>query len=306
MLQQTLTDALTRESEYVSESSEAIAERYETFTTLTIPTHENPRFDAKEWRDFITSCTRYEANGMRDIYEPELSPAEDTILAGIALYHGDGKSLHDAFTIQYENENGKEWLDSKVIQFVLEFGQRFVFAPLVATWVPAIYICDTDSYFERVNYDSSGYYHPTEHWIAIKYDSGDPESKYWSVEQDDPQPYESSVTLHELGHAVHYLFTAQTKGTESVDNSDRESATAKLRYKNIERTKWQETFCQTAKHGYFDLLDEKVSEIRLWKQKTTVEEYLAEAFVAYITAPRRLQQKQPQAYDAYQTVCTGF
>lgn len=150
MSQQTLTDALTRESEYVSESSEAIAERYETFTTLTIPTHEDPRFDAKGWREFITSCTRYEANGIRDTYASELSSVEDTILAGIALYHGDADALHDAFTIHYENDNGKEWLDEKVVQFVTEFGQRFVFAPLVANWVPAIYICDKDSYFERV------------------------------------------------------------------------------------------------------------------------------------------------------------
>lgn len=306
MKQQTLTDAFTSNTAYRTESVDSLEKHYSQLKSLEKPTHQNPTFDSEKWRKFIRDCSRYQATKLKEQYATSLTNREKTILSGIALYHGDDSELHNTFNIHHENENGKEWLDSKVTQFVLEFGQRFVFAPLVATWIPAIYICDTDSYFERVNYDSSGYYHPNEHWIAIKYDSGDPESKYWSVERDDTQPYESSVTLHELGHAVHYLLSAQTEGSESVDNSDRDSTTATLKYKTLERTEWQERFCERAKQGYFNLLDGDVSEIRLWKQKTTVEEYLAEAFVAYLTAPRRLQQKQPNAYTAYNTVCTGF
>lgn len=94
----------------------------------------------------------------------------------------------------------------------------------------------------------------------------------------------------------------QTDGSESVDNSDRESETATLSYKSLPRTEWQNQFCSNARDGYFDLLDGDVSEIRLWKQKTTVEEYLAEAFVAYLTAPRNLHEKQPKAFSAFATV----
>lgn len=302
MTQQTLTDALSN-SEYVSVSEEQLQKRYTQFQSLAVPTHDDVRFDANGWREFITNCSQYEAEHLRNAYD--WTERQETILAGVEFYHGKTNAFSDAFTLCYENEDGdREWLDEKVKQFVQEFGQRFVFAPLIASWVPTIYICDGESYYDRVESSSSGYYHPTEHWIAVKFDSGDPDTKYWSVSRDEVRRYESSTTIHELGHAVHYLFSAQTVGSESVDNSDKTSKNASLSYKSKERTEWQSEFCNLARDGYFDLLDDEVDAIGLWKQEATVEEYLAEGFCAYLTAPRWIAQEQPQLYQAFNLPCS--
>jgi len=303
MTQQTLTESLTQNEEtLVSVSDERLRSLHHEFTTLKTPTHEDLRFDADAWREFITGCSQYEAKRLREVND--YSTTRETILSGIEFYHGDETAFDDVFSIVYENDNGYEWLDEKATRFIKEFGRRFVFAPLLCSWIPTIYICDEEAYYNRVNASSSGYYHPTEHWIAIKYDSGDPTTEYWSVTRDVPRQYESSTTLHELGHATHYLFSAQTDGSETVDNSDRTSENAVLSYKNINREEWQETFCKTARDGYFDLLDGSVSEVRLWKQKQTVEEYLAEGFCAYLTAPRWVAEEQPQLYKAFDAVCS--
>lgn len=304
MTQQTLTDALS-DSELVSVSAEQLQTRYTQLQSLKIPTHDDVRFDADAWREFIHNCSQYEAAHIREQNHYEITNTQDTILAGIEFYHGNPDAFADAFSLQYENEDGKEWLDEKVETFVWEFGQRFVFAPLIASWVPAIYICDSESYYERVQSGSSGFYHPTEHWIAVKFDSGDPSTEYWSVARDDSRRYESSTTLHEIGHAIHYLFSAQTLGSETVDNSDKTSENAVLSYKSMERTEWQSEFCSVARNGYFDLLDGEFEAIGLWKQKQTVEEYLAEGFCAYLTAPNWLSNKQPQLYQAFEIACSN-
>lgn len=296
----TLTESITDEVRTQS----SIEDCYKQFSSLSIPTHADPRFNIQEWRSFIHNCSSYQAKQLKQSYE--FTDSQESILSGIQVYHGDLEELENAFSIVVENENGKDWITENCLDFLAEFGERFIFSPLIANWISNIYICDEETYINRVEYDSSGYYHPTEHWIAVKYDSGDPDSTYWSVENDWVGQYESSVMLHELGHAVHYLCTAQTLGCETVDNSDKNSETAKLSYKSVPRTKWQREFCNKARDGYFSLLDGNVTELGIWKQKYTVEEYLAEAFVAYITAPQQLEQKQPTAYSVYSLLSHGI
>lgn len=297
--QQTLTNSFEQSAEeYITES------RLNTIQTklskLKIPTPNNSAFNYTNWNKFISNTSGSEALQLREHYPKDSK--EYTILSAVAA-----RSLHkttyitDAFSITILG-NPSEDLIQKVHKFTLETLKRYPVTTLLSVWISDIFICDRNTIKEKVGRKTGGFYHPTEHWIAISRDSADIETEYWPVSQQiDSKIYEKSVTIHELGHALHYLFGLQTEGSETVDNRDTTLTESTLIPKqHCIQTSWQYTFVYHCIKAYALLIDGTYESLRFNKyQKKTVEEMFAEGFNAYITAPNYLSTQQPLLYTIF-------
>lgn len=300
--QQTLSKSLEKSAEkYIPETR--INELNSTIKTLQAPEPTRSAFDYTAWNQFITEISGSEALKLRENYSKQSK--KHTILTTIAGSKlSEPSYVDEAFPIK-EYGNPQNELHSKTIHFILQTTKKYPLSVLLSNWITEISICDRNSIHELVGRKTAGFYHPDEHWIAISRDSGD-KSKYWPVAKKKPsEHYERSVTIHELGHALHYMFGLQTKGSETVDNRNTLSIDeTKLTLKqDCIQTQWQYKFVYHCAKAYALLLDKTYETLSYTDyQLKTIEEMFAEGFNAYITSPRHLSQVQPLTH----TICKTY
>lgn len=298
--QSSLSDTLSDAKSKGYLNMETLSELQSEFESLSIPTHENNSFDKDSWITFIHTVSGVESLELRNEYDEDTP--EFAVLSAIAIHHTQDESLvDDAFNITVTGYP-KEWLPGKSYTFITEMFQRIPITVLLTSWIPEIFICGKSQYTDIVGMDSSGYYHPEEHWIAVSWDAGCPDSDGWPVSfKSESERYEKSVLIHEFGHALHYMLGLQTVGCEEIDNSDKTASTAEITIReDSSRNEWQSEFCLESIKAYGLLLNETYPKLT-WggHEKTTVEEFVAEGFCVYLTAPRYLASEYRLLYNAF-------
>lgn len=270
------------------------------FNDLSVPSHHTTEFDPKKWDMFVRDISDQELLEIRSDYSEESD--EYKILSAMILNRSrDMNYINDAFEIKVQGQP-EERLKKAVPEIITEIISRIPLTTLLASWITKVYICDEDNFKDLVGSNSSGYYHPEEHWMAIKYDAVDPNSQYWPVSRKNKvDHYEKSVTIHEFGHAFHYMLGLQTENADHIDNRNLSIKESELTIrKDIDRGEPQARFCVNSCKAYGLLLDGTYNTFNYDnRMKMSVEEYMAECFTSYVTAPRYLADKQPLAFHIY-------
>lgn len=301
--QKTLTETLNKSATNHIPEDRIESLRYP-LNKLTIPTPENSSFSHSLWNQYLQDISGYEALKLREEFGTDTN--KYNILSAIAA-----KKLHntayikDAFPIEKYGDPSHK-LYQNVLQITLETIKRYPLTALLSGWVSTMYVAGRDSIKELVGRTTSGFYHPDQHWIAISRDPCDPEAEYWPVARKAmSEHYERSVTIHELGHALQYMFGLQTEGSETVDNRDISLQESTLHLKtDCIQSNWQYKFVYHCVKSYALLLDGTYETLRFNNyQHKNVEEMFAEGFNAYITAPRYLAQIQPLLHTILSTYC---
>jgi hypothetical protein len=282
---------------YLSEST--IQELSQEFESLDSPEYSDPITNITQWQRFIKRISEPECIRIRDQFSTD--SAEYKLLSAIAMSKtGSAEYISESFTVTSEDEE----LETKLNMLLPEVLQRIPITALLSNWISNIYLVSAERQQELVGEEDSpsGYYHPDEHWIAVSWDAGIPDSSAWpTAETEHPTRYESSILIHEIGHAFHYMLGIQLENTETVDNRQRENIDISLVPFNY--TPIYCTLKQKVSSGYQNLFT-GVSESLDWQEysKKSLEEYIAEGFCAYITAPRYLAEEQPELYSAFETI----
>lgn len=270
------------------------------FKNLNIPSHNKTEFDPKKWDTFVRDISDQELLEIRSDYSDRSD--EYKVLSAMVLSRSkDINYIHEAFEIKIRGQPNNR-LKEKVPEIVTEIICRVPLTTLLASWITKVYICDEDNFNDLVGSNASGYYHPEEHWIAIKYDAVDPNSEYWPVSRKNKvDHYEKSVTIHEFGHAFHYMLGLQTENADHIDNRNLSIEESELTIrKDINRGKSQARFCVNSCKAYALILDGTYDTLNYNNMmRMSVEEYMAECFTSYITAPRYIADKQPLAFHIY-------
>lgn len=267
---------------------------------LKIPSYKNVNFDPVEWDRFIRDITDVECLALRNHFDDDSD--EYRILSAIAAHRSNNQEyVEDAIDISIRG-NPSERLCKNIPKIISEIIFRVPISTILASWVSEVYICDDEEYEKIVGKKSKGYYDPNDHWIAIRHDITQPNSEYWSVSYKKPRDtYETSVTIHEFGHAFHYMFGLQTKNPDTRDNREKniEDANFSLR-KEVSRGKQQSKFCIDCSKAYGLILDNTYDTLT-WNDrlKINIEEFMAECFVVYVTSPRYLAKKQPLVFSIF-------
>lgn len=270
------------------------------FESLSLPTPDDPEFSAHDWLDFITTCSGAESLHLRQSY-PEGSP-EYNVLTAISIHHRDTtENVSDAFSITVETDDEK--LVSNVQKFIVHVLRRYPLATLLSSWIQDFYIHTREDQRTLLNRetDSAGYYHPTKHLLSICSEHGRPDTGWWGITDEGvSEHFERSTTVHELGHALHYLFGLQTTDPQ-IDNSEKSVSEAKISIRDsVKVTPQRAEFMLSCIKSYGLLLSGEYSSLDWAKNsRTNVEEFVAEGFNAYITSPRYLAQEQYALYDVF-------
>ena len=300
--QQTLQNSLKKSSQYISKP--AIQNIHNTLPKLTPPQPQNSAFNYTKWNTFIKQTSGLEALEARKNYTE--STANYRICSAIAAKElQETEYITDAFPLTIQG-NPSSKLQSKVKELILETVTRYPLTVLLSEWLSNLYICDKNGVKEITGRKTSGFYHPEEHWIAISRDSADTNTDFWPVSKTHAQQnYERSVVIHELGHALHYMFGLQTEGSETADNRNCsvQESTLNLHQEPLQ-SDWQYTFAYHCAKAYGLLLDNTYNSLYFNNyQRKTIEEMFAEGFNAYITAPRYLSNLQPLLYTIINRYC---
>ena len=271
-----------------------------TLNSLQIPTPGDSQFDHTKWNTFILNTSGLEALKSREEYEQDT--LEYKILSAIAAKDLNKYYLQDAFEFVVKGDPDDQLIE-KTKNLTHQAIKRFPLTVLLSCWMQEFNICDSTEYNRKVTKKSSGYYHPTEHWIAVCKDTTtDPE--FWSVNRERPQEVNyNSVVLHELGHAFHYMMGLQTQGSEEVNNRNVTNPQINLK-KDCLQSQQQYRFAVNCIKAYSLLLDDVYDTLRYNEhQKQTIEEMFAVGFNTYITSPRYLSQIQPVLYTILDKYC---
>ena len=191
-------------------------------------------------------------------------------------------------------------MEERVLSLIRNTIEVYPLSVLLSSWIDTVFITDKDSHVELCGSDSSGFYHPTEHWVSVCYDSGEMDRSHWSRSSfGESNSYERSTTIHELGHAIHYLCGLQTEH-KTVDNSQSSPADAEVILHNKPTVSWKCRFVLECISGYGLLLGGTYDSVD-WNSysKTTVEEFVAEGFNVYVTSPEYLRRTQPLLYKLF-------
>lgn len=270
------------------------------FESLSLPTPDEPKFSAHDWLDFINACSGAESLRLRQSYSKN-SP-EYKVLTAISIHHRDTtENVSEAFSITTDTDDEK--LISNVYKFVVHVMRRYPLATLLSSWLQDFYIHDREDQRTLLDRDrgTAGYYHPTEHLISICSERGRPDTGWWGITNEGvSETVERSTTIHELGHAIHYLFGLQTTDPQ-IDNSDKSVSEAQISIRDsVTVTTQRSEFIFSCIKGYGLLLSGEYSSLDWQKNsRTNVEEFVAEGFNAYITSPRYLAQEQYALYKLF-------
>jgi len=271
------------------------------FEDLSIPTPENPDFTPTSWLHFIQECSGAECLALRKNYSSKTN--EYKILTAISIHHRNTTDgVIDAFSIRKETID--ESLIYNVEKFIVHTLRRYPLATLLSGWISKIHLCDStrhNSLRGDPESQSIGYYHPTEHWISICKETGRPDIGWWGVTDEGVSSrYERSTTIHELGHALHYMFGLQTTDP-LVDNSDVELSESNISIReSVNLTPTRANFILSCIKGYGLLMSGEYSCLDWSKNsRTNVEEFVAEGFNVYITSPRYLATEQYKLYSLF-------
>lgn len=268
--------------------------------SLNIPKYDSVDFNPTSWDRFIRDITDVECLELRSYFD--VNSDEYRILSAIAAHRSNNEDyIKEAMNISIKGDPSDR-LRNKIPKVISEIIFRVPISVLLSAWVSEIYICDDKEYKKLTNNESSGYYDPDGHWIAIRYDVTESNSEFWPVSFKQTQDnYESSVTIHEFGHALHYMFGLQTDDPDNRDhrNVNIEESDFSLK-KDILRGKSQSEFCINCSKAYGLTIDNTYETLN-WKNrlKINIEEFVAECFVVYVTSPRYLAKKQPLAFSIF-------
>jgi hypothetical protein len=295
--QQTLSDTLSKAEVKGYLSDDSLCALLQNFQNLSIPTPENPTFSPSDWVSFVTQCSGAECLALRKLYGKE--SLEYRVLTAISIHHTNNLShVSDAFLISQTNPD----LEEKVTEMVVHTLRRYPLATALSGWISELYISSTDAHTELVGMsDSAGFYHPTEHWISIRKETGRTDITWWPTTNKTLQEhYEHSTVIHELGHALHYLLGLQTTNPD-IDNRGSTVSDAQIQIRDtITLTEERANFILDCITGYGLLLSGVYDPVD-WNKNTkaTVEEFVAEGFCVYLTSPRYLAQEQPILYQVF-------
>lgn len=305
MKQTTLSERATSEAAIALCSQSEVDEMVERVRTLPRPTPDDTRFPQDEWRSVAEGYTSALAVATHQrIQDPSLQ----RVLAAIAMQKSGYQDLiYDVVNVEVCGDVDSDRVEA--IGRLLYHGFQklpVATAALLAGWVPTVYVADEEQYQQRVGSDSPGYYHPDECWIAIQREPAWSDPRGWPRDDEGLQErYEHSTTLHELGHAVHYMMGLQTEGSETLDNRERERGDWKLTLRDeMQRATWQqEEFVDTACDAYRKLEQEEYETVK-WSgyEESTVEEMVAEAYSVWVTAPLYLKSEWPLVWQMFESL----
>lgn len=299
MEQATLSESLSTSTDNIDISQERVSTILKKLDSLQIPAPSDSGFDHNKWKSLILNTSGFEALKAREEYKKD--QLEYKILSAIAA-RNEKQYIQDAFEFSSNGDPDPDLVE-KTKEFTYQALKRFPLTVLLSCWIQELKICDKNAYESETGKESAGYYHPTEHWIAIRKDTT-MEPEFWSVTRKRPQEvYYNSPILHELGHAFHYMMGLQTKGCEDVDNRTNTDPQINLKTECLQ-SKQQYNFVYNCIKAYGLLLDDVYETLSYNEyQKLTIEEMVAVGFNVYITSPRYLEQIQPLLYTILNKYC---
>ncbi len=268
------------------------------------PTPTDVVYSLSEWEHIIDDCTTPLALAIRDRLS---TPALRRTLSAIAMKKSGEQSLiTDAVNLTITGDVS-DALQEKA-QFLLYHGFKRlppVTGALLAGWIQEVKLLDDAEYADLVPRSSSaGYYDPDEHWIAIRRDPAWGDSDAWPISKPGLQSeYDHSTTLHEFGHALHYMLGVQTTGSDTVDNRDNRPGSWRCDLRDeVVRADWQLRDVLRPLQAAYLRLERGETEPLDFKdyQAATIEEFIAEGYTIWATSPRYLKSEQPWLWSVFE------
>lgn len=265
---------------------------------LTRPEGEDVKFCLEEWREILEPLSYDEALSMRD-------HTADTflkdVLAGVAVSKtGEKEYVDSSIDIRQHNGASANRVKNRV-RSTLEILSPEV-SGLLCGWIDHIDVYDCRYYNNNIREDAIGYYHPSEHFIEIARDSSDT-SYNWSRNRDYDTQLDRSTTVHELGHALHYMMGLRINNPDTLDNRGNDTVNLDL-MRDINRSKWQNQFVWDCVEAYYNLWNGQYDSLTpINYQKSSLEEFCALGFNGWITAPNQLCEEQPILYQTFENIC---
>lgn len=177
-----------------------------------------------------------------------------------------------------------------------------VTAALTSSWIQGFFYLDDASFQNMTGRTSYAYYDPNNHYVAIRNPILKPKpDKVRQLFSENETKFVRSHTVHELGHALHYMIGIQIVNSDSHDNREQEDWQTTFREKNL--SDWQKELKKKATAGYQKLENGEYETLKFSNyQEKSIEEFIAVGFEAWVSNPKFLKNKQPLLWEFFESL----